>query len=226
MPNYAPFVIISIDLILLSSLTQQLWSRYVVREQIVHKRKDIYRIVIVCLLAIKICYSVCWLLYQYIKPWVFWVLFGTVLSICVLLQGDFASFTITHERNISENVKKKRMLRGLLIGSAVLSSTICLFGIVLSINIQTVPMWQSFGFATSLLNGFITYKMVTSVMSITREKEEYIYYAIPSITAKELEKQLLTLFRMKQMVVPLVFIGLHAIYTFTINLYYIFTKKK
>eukprot|EP01084_Bolivina_argentea_P257744 434307_1 len=125
MPNYAPYVIVLIDLILLSTLTQQLWFRYpvyhkylhidAVRQHVVHKRKDIYRIVTGFLLVIKICYSFCWLLYQgwgnynlqkHIRPWFFWIFFGAILSMCFLLEGDFTSVIITHEHSISENVKK------------------------------------------------------------------------------------------------------------------------
>eukprot|EP01083_Nonionella_stella_P190424 705259_1 len=155
MPNYAPYVIILLDSILLSTLSQQLWFRYriyrkykhieVVREQVVHKRKDIYRVVIGFVLFIKTCYSFCWLLYQgwatynlqeYIKPWFFWIFYGGILSICFLIKGDFASVVVTIEQNISDNGKKKVFWRGVLMGSAVLSSIICLWGIVLSINIR------------------------------------------------------------------------------------------
>eukprot|EP01084_Bolivina_argentea_P218466 370733_1 len=240
MPNYAPYVIVLFDSILLSIISQQLWFRYrvyrtyahveLVREQVVHKRKDIYRIVICGSLMIKTTDSFCWLLHQgwdtynfsnIIKPWVFWMFYGVLLSISVLLKGDFASVVVAIEQNIARNGKKKAFWRGILMGSAVLSAILTMWGIVLSINIQNTPIWQNFGFAVSLLNAFITYKMLNSIMSTTRETQESTYHVRTSITAKEFEKQLFTLFHMKQMALALAFIGVYAVYEFSVNIYYI-----
>ncbi len=67
--------------------------------------------------------------------------------------------------------------------------------------------------------------MLTSIISTTRETQASTYHVRPSITANEFEKQLFTLFHMKQMVVALIFIAIHAIYTFIINLYHIITDE-
>jgi len=130
------------------------------------------------------------------------------------------------EQNISRNGKKqKRFWRGLLFGSSVLSAIIAMWGIILSINITHIPIWQYMGFTTSILNAFITYKMTKSILVTTRETQESTNHVRQSITPKEYEKQLYALFNMKQMIAALIFIGLYAIYSFSVNLYFIINAK-
>ena len=263
MSSYAPYVLFLLDLILLFAVCQQLWLRYriylnfrhieVVRELVVHKRKDLYRVTVSILLFIKTAHSLCWLLYEthdydtYIPSWIFWIFYGVILSISNLLKGDFASVVVSIQQNIStrSGIKQKRFWRGLLFGSAVLSAIIAIWGIILSIYITNSPIWQYMGFSISILNAFITCyvymdihsflfnphtntrtdKMTKSILVTTRETQESTKHVRQSITAKEYEKQLYALFNMKQMIAALIFIGLYAIYSFLVNLYFIVNAK-
>ena len=176
MPHYSPLVIILLDSILLFTGSQQLWFRWkvhrnfshleVVKESVVNKRKDIYRVAICLLLAIKTFQSLTWLLYQgwdknhhlksKIHLWIFWMYYGVILSISFLIKGDFASVVVGIHRNIKKNGKKRSFWRGVLMGSAVLSVIICMWGCALSIGIKVNPIWQYTGLVISVLDGFIT----------------------------------------------------------------------
>lgn len=245
MPETAPYVLLFVDVILLFTGAQQLlfrWKVYrkfshldIVKEQVVHKRKDIYRFIISILLIIKTLQSSSWLLYQgwekyfnlksHIKLWHFWIYYGVILSILFIIKGDFASVVVGIEKNITKNGKRKALWRALLTGSAVLASIICMWGCALSIGIKSTPIWQYTGFSISILNAFITYKMTKSIIATTKDTEESTYHVRQSISPKEFEKQLYTLFNMKAMVIALVFIALYAIFAFFSNLYYIIVQK-
>ena len=74
MANFAPVIITLLDSILLFTACQQLLFRWkvhqkynhleVVKQLVVNKRKDIYRVTITLLLVIKFLQSLSWLLYQ------------------------------------------------------------------------------------------------------------------------------------------------------------------
>lgn len=244
MPNFAPLVIALLDSILLFTGCQQLSFRWkvhrkfshleIVKENVVNKRKDIYRITVNFLLLIKTLQSLSWLLWQgwddydlktHIKLWIFWMYYGVILSVSLLIKGDFASVVVGINRNIKKNGKKRSLWRALLMGSAVLATIICMWGCALSIGVQETPIWQYTGLVISILNGFITYKMTKSIISTTRETQESTMHVRASITPKEFERQLVTLFNMKAMVVALFCIGLNAIYAFISNVFLIVDQK-
>merc|ERR1719491_2459599 len=82
------------------------------------------------------------------------------------------------------------------------------------------------GFAVSILSGFVTYEMTTAIMDTTRDAQQTTIHIQTAITDREFERQLFTLFHMKQMMAALIFFVFYAAFAFVSNLFFIITQTQ